>query len=147
MQKTSYIKVAQAIKKAKKIALCIHMFPDGDAIGSMIALALALKHLRKRFYLYSPSELPHRYNFLPLYKHIKTSSKGREEFDLAIAIDCASHVQLGGFYKKIFGKAKQTVEIDHHVFREVFAGISLVDENAAAVGEIIYHLCRALGKK
>jgi phosphoesterase RecJ-like protein len=147
MEIKSYIKVAQAIKKAKKIALCIHMFPDGDAIGSMIALALALKGLRKKIYLFSPSELPHRYKFLPFYDQIKTSSKGSGGFDLAIAIDCASQVQLGEFYKKVFGKAKQTVEIDHHVFREVFADISLVDDKAAAVGEIIYHLCKALDKK
>ena len=142
-----YKRVALAINKAKKIALCIHMFPDGDAIGSMLALALALKALKKKFYLFSPSELPHRYNFLPLYGQIKTDIGPNINFDLAIAIDCASHTQLGEFHDKVFKKSEKTIEIDHHAFREAFADISLVDDDAAAVGEIIYHLCELLGVK
>lgn len=143
----NYDKIARAIKKAKRIALCIHQFPDGDAIGSMIALALVLKKLKKKFFLFCPSELPRRYEFLPFYGQIKKSSSEAVDFDLAIAIDCASRAQLAGLYEEIFKNTPLTIEIDHHIFREVFADIALVEKNAAAVGEIIYSLCASLKVK
>ncbi len=146
-KRSDYIRVVQAIRKAKSIAFCIHMFPDGDAIGSMIALAQIAKKLHKKIYLFSPSPLPIRYRFLPLYSSIMTKAESFDGFDLAIAIDCASHVQLGAFYKKVFGVAKKTIEIDHHSFRERFADIALVDDKAAAVGEIVYRLSQLLGAK
>jgi len=129
-----YALVASAIKKSGRIALCIHQFPDGDAIGSMIGLALVLKKMGKEPMLFCPGELPHRYRFLPLYGEIKSSTSGPEKFDLAIAIDCASSAQLAQLYPQIFKEAKLTIEIDHHVFRQTFADIALIERKAAAVG-------------
>lgn len=145
MNKHSYARVIAAIKAAKNIALCIHIFPDGDAIGSMTALALALKKLGKRVSLFCPSKLPHRYSFLAMSGLVRDKPVKGASFDLAIAVDCASSVQLSGLYKTVFQKAKRTVEIDHHTFRQSFADIALVDQNAAAVGEIVYGLCQGLG--
>lgn len=145
--KNFYKKVAQEIKKAKRIALCVHMFPDGDAIGSMIALALSLQRLKKNFTLFSPSELPGRFSFLPMHDRIRLKTVPGESFDLAVAIDCASKVQLGDLYRSVFKKAHQTIEIDHHTFRRSFAAISLVDKDASSVGEIVYFLLKFLNVK
>ncbi|MFH0877937.1 MAG: DHH family phosphoesterase [Candidatus Omnitrophota bacterium] len=141
---SAYQKVARCIRRARRVALCIHMFPDGDAIGSMVALALCLKKMGKRVVLFSPSELPRRYRFLPLYANIRQSASGAGVFDLAIALDCASKVQLDDLYLCVFQKALTTIEIDHHSFRKKFAQVSLIDDKAAAVGEIIYKLARLL---
>jgi len=141
----SYKRTAGILKKAKRIALCVHMFPDGDALGSMVALALACRRLGKSVTLFSPGELPHRYRFLPLYRQIRTMAPRRGSFDVAVAIDCASHAQLGVMYEAVFRTAGTTVVIDHHLFRRSFTDVKLIVEEAAAVGEIIYDLMRHLG--
>lgn len=140
-----YRDVAHAIRKAKRIALCVHMFPDGDALGSMAGLALALKRLKKDVTLFSPSALPARYRFLPHYSSIRLKPANSAPFDLAIALDCASWVQLGAFHEDVFRRAGQAVEIDHHTFRKPFADLKIIDRKAAAVGEIVYRLVRMLG--
>ena len=140
----SYKQVVKEIKKAKRIALCIHMFPDGDAIGSMVALALCLKKLKKQVWLFSPSPLPRRYSFLSEFDRIKLRAPEGVDFDLAIAVDCASKSQLGDFYPKVFKKSAVTIEIDHHTFRKRFARVSLLEKEASAVGEMIYHLAGLL---
>jgi len=137
--------VVHAIRKAKRIAVCVHMFPDGDALGSMAGLALALKSLHKDVTLFSPSVLPARYHFLPGYSSIRLKLTDNTPFDLAIALDCASWVQLGKFYEDVFLRAGQAVEIDHHAFRKPFADLKIIDTKAAAVGEIVYRLIRLLG--
>lgn len=137
--------MASAVKTAKRIALCIHIFPDGDAIGSVSALALALKKLGKSVSLFCPSKLPHRYAFLAMSGLIRKAPVKDTAFDLAIAVDCASSVQLAGLYQSVFQRSKRTIEIDHHTFRQPFADIALVDKDAAAVGEIVYDLCHYLG--
>ncbi|MDD2866605.1 MAG: bifunctional oligoribonuclease/PAP phosphatase NrnA [Candidatus Omnitrophica bacterium] len=140
-----YRDVAHAIREAKRIALCVHMFPDGDALGSMAGLALALKRLKKDVTLFSPSALPARYRFLPHYSSVRLKPVDSAPFDLAIALDCASWVQLGAFHEDVFRKAGQAVEIDHHTFRKPFADLKIIDRKAAAVGEIVYRLVRMLG--
>ncbi|MFA5039333.1 MAG: bifunctional oligoribonuclease/PAP phosphatase NrnA [Candidatus Omnitrophota bacterium] len=139
-----YQSVAKAIRKSRRIAICAHMFPDGDALGSMTGLAQILRRLNKKVVMFSPSPLPKRYRFLPEYLRIRRHESGSGPFDLAIAVDCASYVQLGEFYEKIFRKTAVTIEIDHHTFRKPFAGLTLVDDKAAAVGEMIYYLSRLL---
>ncbi len=138
-------RVAKILKRAKRVALCVHMFPDGDALGSMVALALACRRMGKSVTLFSPGDLPRRYGFLPLYGSIRTCAPQRGAFDVAVAIDCASHTQLGPMYEAVFRKAKTTVVIDHHLFRRSFTDAALIAEEAAAVGEIIYELVTHLG--
>lgn len=144
MEKALYQRVAKEFKKAKHIALCVHKFPDGDAIGSMIALALGLKKLKKKVSLFSPSAMPFRYSFLPLFRAVKTANRQMKSFDLAVAVDCASVFQLGSMFETVFKRSSTTIEIDHHVFRKSFTGISLIDREAAAVGEMVYHLLHYL---
>ncbi len=145
--KKPYWRAAEALKRAKNIALCVHMYPDGDALGSMTALSLCLEKLKKRVTLFSPTELPHRYGFLPHYHRIRLKPARNEAFDLAVAIDCASYRQMGDLYESVFLRSAQTLEIDHHVFRKSFTDISLIDDHAAAVGEMVYCLSRFLKVK
>ncbi|MGE5279373.1 MAG: DHH family phosphoesterase [Deltaproteobacteria bacterium] len=144
-RRDDYRRVAAILKGANRIALCVHMFPDGDALGSMTALALACRRMGKSVALFSPSELPRRYHFLPLYGAIRTQPPHDTVYDVAVALDCASQAQLGSFYHAVFQRAAKTVVIDHHLFRRHFTDTALVSERAAAVGEIIYDLAAHLG--
>jgi len=141
----AFNKAAQILKRAQRIALCVHMFPDGDALGSMAALALVCRKMGKSVSLFSPDAPPQRYAFLPFYGAIRTAAPRRASFDAAVAVDCASHAQLGPLYEAVFRRAKTTVVIDHHRFRRSFADTALIVEEAAAVGEIIYDMVPCLG--
>jgi phosphoesterase RecJ-like protein len=136
--------VIREINRAASVAICVHMFPDGDAIGSMVALALALRSKGKRVALFSPNKPPKRYEFLSLYPKIHIGNKNGVRYDLAIAVDCASPEQLGALYGGLFKTARKTLEIDHHGFRKTFADLSFLDHEAAAVGEMIYALVKSM---
>ena len=131
----------RAIHRAKKILVVCHVNPDGDTIGCQLALGLALMQLEKSVTLLSQDGVPARFQFLPGSELVQSEIEGA--FDLGIAVDCGSIRQLGRSAKP-FLKAKRTVQVDHHDFGKPFGDIQLVEEEAAAVGEIVFELLRAL---
>src|SRR3989338_5048515 len=134
-------KAARAIKQADKILIVAHVNPDGDTIGGLLALGLALVSYGKKVTLLSQDGVPSRFQFLPGSELIL--SEVREIADVAIAVDCGSSQQLGSV-KNAFFKAKTTIQVDHHDFGEAFGKIQVMEEEASAVGEIIYELILAL---
>ncbi|MBM3249670.1 MAG: hypothetical protein FJZ09_02355 [Candidatus Omnitrophica bacterium] len=133
--------IKQKILRAKRIAVASHINPDGDSLGSLLSLGLALKKLGKRVYLLSPDGVPKRYRRLPGAGGI--IRKLNKPVDLAVAVDCSNREILGRSWGT-FQKAKDILEIDHHEFRRPFGNIRLVDTRAAAVGELIYPLLKDL---
>lgn len=135
-------KAKQVIRRAKTIAIAGHINPDGDSIGSTIALGLGLESLGKRVYMISHDGVPHRYRMLPGSRRIIKGKSVRP--DLAIAVDCSTKSMLGAA-RVTFESAADIIEIDHHDFRRPFGNISLVDTGAAAIGEMVYVLLKSLG--
>ncbi|MBN1493208.1 MAG: bifunctional oligoribonuclease/PAP phosphatase NrnA [Candidatus Omnitrophica bacterium] len=136
-----FIKVRKGITRARSILVACHRNPDGDAIGSMLALGLGLKKIGKKVSMLCVDPLPYSYRKLPGASDVIRHSKSR--YDCAIAVDCGKKDVLETAYKH-FENAKTTIEIDHHDSREPFAAIKYVDTEAAAVGEIVYDLLRRL---
>jgi len=134
-------KTVDAIHKAKRILVASHVNPDGDTIGCLLALGLALMQMGKKVTLLSQDGIPSRFQFLPGSELILSETK--EIAEVAIAVDCGSLAQLGAL-KKMFFKAKTTVQIDHHDFGEAFGKIQVMEGEASAVGEIVYELIKAL---
>lgn len=132
---------AAAIRKARKVIIACHVNPDGDTIGCQLALGLALLHLEKKVVLLSQDGVPTRFQFLPGSELIQ--SEATAGADVAIAVDCGSAEQLGTM-KQPFFKSKTTIQIDHHDFGDSFGRIQVLEEEASAVGEIVYELIRAL---
>ncbi len=124
--------IRQAISKAQKILLVCHMRPDGDAIGSLIGLGLALEAAGKTTWMVSVDGAPSSFKFLPGYKKIIQTTD--ENYDLMIAIDC-SDLHRTGFETKIHGQPD--INIDHHITNNNFARLNCVDTNAAATAEVI----------
>ena len=135
---------ASRIRSAKKILITGHIYPDGDTIGSLLALGLGLLDIGKRVVMVSPDGMPPRFQFLPGSELVLDDFVGRA--DLAIAVDCGSEKQLGEI-KGAFHKARKTIQIDHHDFGDAFGEELVVDTDAAAVGEIIYDLLVLLKAK
>lgn len=134
-------KACRAILKAKKIAIFCHLNPDGDCIGSLLALGLALRRLRKKVFMISPDGLPHKYRGLPGAGLVK--KRLMTQVDLAITVDCNNKVMLGEAFAGM-RRADVILEIDHHEFRRPFGDIALIDTKAGAVGEIIFLLLKEL---
>ena len=121
-----------------------HLNPDGDSIGSLLALGLGLAGMGKDVHMVSKDGVPRVYRKLPGAAKVKRAVK--EVPDMAITVDCNTAAMVGEPFA-IMKKAKYILEIDHHEFRKPFGNISFVDTKAAAVGELVYRLLISLGVK
>ena len=125
--------ILKEIKKAEKIVILTHESPDGDAIGSSLAMKLMLKEIGKESDVIMP-EYSRLFNFLPSAKDIKISSEILN-YDLAISVDCATLKRLSE--RKYFENAKKTIVIDHHGSNEMYGDLNYVNPVSPACCEIL----------
>ena len=121
------------MKNSEKIVIMAHEFPDGDAIGSMLAMSLALKSLGKKPDVIV-KEFPRIFDFLPGANEVK-KDLGTEKYDLAISLDCADLKRLVG--KEYFENAKKTIVIDHHSTNSMYGDFNYVNPVSPACCEIL----------
>lgn len=126
--------ILEEIKKAEKIAILTHEHPDGDAIGSSLAMYHALKAFGKNPDIIIPVHSK-VFNCLPGVEDIKTESN-IENYDLAISLDCATIKMLDGF-ANYFENAKVKVCIDHHSTNTMFGDYNYVNPAAPACAQIL----------
>jgi bifunctional oligoribonuclease and PAP phosphatase NrnA len=132
-----------ALRSAENIVIACHINPDGDTIGSMVALALGLEQLGKRPTLLSSDGIPQTLTFLPGLARIQTETDARN-FDLAVVVDAGEMARVGKSRAAV-ESAPVLLDIDHHVTPGPFGTINLLDARAAATGEIIYDVLTHLG--
>lgn len=137
------IEAIELINKSKTILIASHINPDGDNIGSSLALALALKNDDKKIMVLKSDIVPERFSFLPGINLIKEYSDENQSVDLFIALDCGDKHRLGD-NKAILEIAKNTINIDHHVNNSRFADVNIVDDKAAATGELVYYFIKQM---
>lgn len=126
--------ILEEINKAESIVILTHENPDGDAIGSGLALYNALKQIGKDPDIIIP-EYPRTFEFLPGSNEIKKESNV-EKYDLAISVDCATIKMLNGF-ANYFENAKVKVSIDHHSTNTMFGDLNYVSPDAPACAQIL----------
>ncbi|MCP4154077.1 MAG: hypothetical protein GY757_40500 [bacterium] len=134
-------KIADAIKKAKKIAISSHIRPDADCIGSGLALFLMLKQLGKDVHFCNTDSAPFPLTSLPAFNEIETRQVHPEHFDMLILIEGGTEERTGLTHLANYF----TVNIDHHATSAYQSDINWVVKEAAAVGELIYELGIQLG--
>ena len=125
--------ILEEIKKANSIVILTHESPDGDAIGSSLAMELALRSIGKKSDIIIP-EYPRTFNFLPNAKNVKDKSD-LKKYDLAISLDCTDLRRING--KEYFEEAKRTIVIDHHGTNSMYGDINFVNPVAPACCEIL----------
>jgi phosphoesterase RecJ-like protein len=145
-QTTSEVEaVADAIRSHDRFLLVTHENPDGDALGSILALKLALDQLGKDsvMYLYGDAPLPTEYSFMPLDKlQRRLPDDWRER--VLIAVDCANETRIGPDPEPLDG-APLVLDIDHHHDNTRFGDVTLVVPNASSTGEVLRDVFAALG--
>ena len=137
-------KVTKCIKENKRFLITTHINPEGDAIGSEIAMALILKKLGKSVVVCNTDPVPRNLQFLPYSKKIKQAREINNRFDAMFVLDCGSKDRVGLFKKGAMPLPPPIVNIDHHITNEKFGYINYIDAKATATGDIIYRLAKAL---
>lgn len=126
--------ILEEINKAESIVILTHENPDGDAVGSSLALYNALKEIGKNPDIIIP-EYSRCFEFLPGSEDIKTESDV-ESYDLAISLDAAT-VKMLNTWAHYFEDAKCKIVIDHHGTNTMYGDINFVNPDSPACAQIL----------
>ncbi|AQS59335.1 DHH family phosphoesterase [Desulforamulus ferrireducens] len=137
--------VAETIKKCQRPLIGGHVMPDGDSLGSVLALGLGLRLLGKQVTMASSDPVPELYSFLPGIQEMLVGEVNPGDYDLLIVVDCSVPERLGAALLPFYEKGLTTVVLDHHVNDQPFGHVNYVRSTAAATGEIIMDLLDVLG--
>lgn len=134
--------IKRALKSAKTALVVAHIDPDGDCIGSMLALGIMLEKLEISTVLYCEDGVPGIYRFLAGAEKVKKSLPSSEHFHVAFAVDSSDLDRLG---KNINLKecSKLIINIDHHPDNALFGNINYTSPRSSTA-ELIYRLCKHL---
>jgi phosphoesterase RecJ-like protein len=135
-------KIAEEARRGQTFLISTHQNPEGDAIGSTLALALALESLGKTVRILTQDPVPEILAFLPGAEKITHRAPPDGRFDIAFSVDCGDRPRLGEEFNKVKGIGK-IINIDH-VSNDFFGDLNLVDPGASSAAEIIYDLIRTL---
>ncbi|MBE0617145.1 MAG: bifunctional oligoribonuclease/PAP phosphatase NrnA, partial [Proteobacteria bacterium] len=141
-RKTQIAEVRQALLSGHRFLLVSHQNPDGDAIGSCLALAAGLIALGKHCDILNADGVPMNLTWLPLAERVHLTPEGGV-YDRVVLLDCGS-ADRTGFGEEIFQPDRVIVNIDHHPGNEHFGMANLVDPEACATAELVYDVLQAL---
>jgi phosphoesterase RecJ-like protein len=145
MQTAELKAVAKAIRSHDRFLVTTHENPDGDALGSILAMSLALEQLGKDavMYLSGSVPLPHEYGFMELGGVRRTPPDDAAE-RVVLALDCANERRLGPD-AALLEAAPLVVDVDHHHDNSRFGDVNLVVPDASSTGEILRDVFADLG--
>ena len=135
-----------AVQQANKILVITHVGPDGDALGSLTAVGVALRQLGKQATLLCDDPVPERFSYLPLADQVQPPNEQRDTpYDLLIAVDCGDETRMGQSYASLPDEVPTIINIDHHVTNTYFGNIQHVVPEAVSATEILYDLFKHIG--
>ena len=134
--------IKEEILNSKNIVILTHEIPDGDAIGSSLAMYIGLKQLGKDVDVIIP-KYSDTFAFLPFANEIKEEGRS-DSYDLAIALDCGDLNRLNG-WGRYFEEANCRIEIDHHEINTMFGDYNYVNPTAPACCQILITVLKFMG--
>ena len=134
----------EALRSAKRVLVTMHRGPDGDALGSALALACALRELGREVTVYNPDELPYNFRFLRGADQVARSVPPDAAFDVTIVTDAGAFDRLGPEVPPP-GRRGVLLNLDHHITTQPFGDVNYVDPQAASVGILAWKIIRGLG--
>lgn len=133
------------IEENQYFVVVSHASPDGDAIGSTLAMGLMLEELGKEVIFYNSDPVPYNFRFLEGAERLTDEIDPDWPADVTIVMDCAEKERVGGDFPE-HGWADTIVVVDHHkTWDEDFADLYVREEEAAATGEVIYRVVACTG--
>jgi len=131
----------ELIKESRNIAILSHIMPDGDNIGSCLALYNALVKLGKNVVVVLDDDVPEVYRFLKNSDQI-VKPECSYDLDLVVTLDCGDTGRFGKSAKYL--ESNKIINIDHHISNTNFGHYNIVDTNASATAELVYELIKKL---
>lgn len=133
-----------AIEQNKTFFLVSHVDPDGDAIGSLIALLLLLRRRGKHAVAYDRDGVPEIYRFLNHSHEIVNAVPVSDQFDVAVFLECPTIQRAGAEIEQFIKAIPIWINIDHHVENAEFGHLNIVEPDFCAVAEVVYELFEAM---
>src|SRR5205085_6069170 len=113
MTQSTFAQIGSALREHQRFAVLSHVRPDGDALGSQLALGLSLQSLGKNVTIWNEDGLLEKYSFLPGGAQLTKPPVEPQDFDIAIALDTATQIRLGTTASAV-RTASKWINIDHH---------------------------------
>ena len=139
--------ILEKIKESNRIAITFHTSPDGDSLGTSLALLQGLRKMGKEVYILSKEEIPESFRFLSCSEVVNGKSfeviPGTE---CVIVLDCGDVKRINA-HINFEDKSYTVINIDHHMSNDLYGDLNYVDTNASAMSEIIYQMLRIMGIK
>ena len=144
MEKKSLRAAREVIGQSQRVLITTHVNPDGDGIGSELALYHFLTKLGKDVRVINRDAVPEIFAFLPGASRIEIGAAPPADRDLTIILDCGGMERTG---LSLHGEDRsQVIVIDHHLTNDQAGGINIVDAEASATGELVYELMELMEK-
>ena len=140
--RSRFEEIGRLLRERQRFAVMSHVRPDGDALGSQLALALSLQQLGKEVRVWNEEGMLEKYSFLPRAELVTKPPSIPEDFDCAIALDTAIQSRLGTALAAV-RSAKIWINIDHHLSNPGYGDVVDVDPDAPATAEIIFRLIKS----
>jgi bifunctional oligoribonuclease and PAP phosphatase NrnA len=133
--------ILDLLRAGEKFLVTSHARPDGDAVGSMLAMGMLLRQMGKRADLVTADRIPAVYRGLPGASEIRPAMRVHGSYDAAILLECdgLERARLLGL------EQYPLINIDHHVSGRPFGSINWIDCEASSVGEMVYRLLKTAG--
>ncbi len=133
--------ILEVLRRGERFLVCSHSQPDGDSVGSMLALGILLEQMGKRADLVAAQRIPAHYRSLPGANAIRTMLRVHGRYDAVLLLECDSlhRSKLRGL------ESFYLINIDHHISGQEFADVNWIDPDAASAGEMVYRLAKAAG--
>lgn len=136
-------KIVDEIRNNHSFLLTSHEGPDGDAVGSSLALASILRKIGKDVHVHFRDPVPELYGFLPGVDSVSATIP-EQDFDVAFVLDIGELSRAGELFCN-FGRIGKTINLDHHLACDNFGNHNLIDPSAAATGVLVHRIASAMG--
>ncbi|HEY2615520.1 MAG TPA: bifunctional oligoribonuclease/PAP phosphatase NrnA, partial [Chthoniobacterales bacterium] len=138
---STFAQIGTVLREQQRFAVLSHVRPDGDALGSQLALGLSLQKLGKEVAIWNEDGLLEKYNFLP-GGELLIQPAAAQDFDVAIALDTATQNRLGRAAESV-RSAKKWINIDHHPSNPRYGDLVYIDPISPATGQILFELIQS----
>jgi len=139
VSEAKFEQIGQVLRENQRFAVLSHVRPDGDALGSQLALGLSLKKRGKDVRIWNEDGMVEKYSFLPNANLLTKPPTKPEDVDVAVALDTAIQNRLGTTVAAI-KSAKVWINIDHHPSNPGYGDVVYIDPHAPATGQILFEL-------
>jgi bifunctional oligoribonuclease and PAP phosphatase NrnA len=134
--------IGRALREHQRFAVLSHVRPDGDALGSELALGLSLKKLGKHVRIWNEEGMLEKYSFLPRAELLTKPPAEPEDVDIIVALDTAIQNRLGTTLAAV-RSSKLCINIDHHPSNPQYGDIVYIDPKSPATGQILFELIKS----